>query len=168
MKNTENIMRRHGIQQLAIAGVLLALGACASDTPMTGSDSTASTTSGTSTGTGTGSGSTSSAGTGSAGSMAGTGTTATGSGADATAMWRGVVVAIEPMTRQDAMMASSGSVGAAAAGGAVGAGQPTDRVYRVTLRADDGTSQTVVVDTQPSYQTGDRIRYNNGAVMRDQ
>jgi hypothetical protein len=69
----------------------------------------------------------------------------------------GVVQAIDQMQRQDVGV---GAVGAAAAGGS--AGLPTDKVYRVTVRMDDGTSQMVVVDSMPSYKIGDRVRYNNG------
>jgi lipoprotein-anchoring transpeptidase ErfK/SrfK len=69
----------------------------------------------------------------------------------------GVVQAIDQMQRQDVGV---GAVGAAAAGGS--AGLPTDKVYRVTVRMDDGASQMVVVDSMPSYKIGDRVRYNNG------
>ncbi|WP_332854603.1 hypothetical protein [Duganella sp. S19_KUP01_CR8] len=71
----------------------------------------------------------------------------------------GVVQAIDQMQRQDVGV---GAVGAAAAGGSVGL--PTDKVYRVTVRMDDGNSQMVVVDSMPSYKIGDRVRYNNGAL----
>lgn len=73
----------------------------------------------------------------------------------------GSVLSIDPMQRQDVGV---GAVGAAAAGGTMGA--PTDRVYRVSVRMDDGTTQTVVVDTKPSYKTGDRVRYNNGMLEK--
>ncbi|MBA5605264.1 hypothetical protein H3H36_07825 [Duganella sp. FT3S] len=73
----------------------------------------------------------------------------------------GVVQAIDQVMRQDVGV---GAVGAAAAGGAMGS--PTDKVYRVKLRLDDGTEQTVVVDSMPTYQVGDRIRYSNGTVQR--
>lgn len=72
----------------------------------------------------------------------------------------GVVQAIDQMQRQDVGV---GLVGAAAAGGMTGT--PTDKVYRVTVRMDDGSSQMVVLDSAPSYKIGDRVRYNNGAVQ---
>lgn len=72
----------------------------------------------------------------------------------------GVVQAIDQMQRQDVGV---GLVGAAAAGGTTGT--PTDKVYRVTVRMDDGGSQMVVLDSAPSYKIGDRVRYNNGAVQ---
>ena len=71
----------------------------------------------------------------------------------------GVVQAIDQMQRQDV---GAGLAGAAAAGGSVGL--PTDKVYRVTVRLDDGTTQMVVVDSLPGYKIGDRVRYNNGMV----
>ncbi|MTV38097.1 hypothetical protein [Duganella radicis] len=69
----------------------------------------------------------------------------------------GVVQAIDQMQRQDVGV---GVMGAAAAGG-----MPTDKVYRVTVRMDDGSTQMVVVEASPSYKIGDRVRYSNGAVQ---
>lgn len=71
----------------------------------------------------------------------------------------GVVQAIDQMQRQDVGV---GVVGAAAVGGT---GMPTDKVYRVTVRMDDGNNQMVVVDSMPGYKIGDRVRYSNGTVM---
>jgi outer membrane lipoprotein SlyB len=71
----------------------------------------------------------------------------------------GVVQAIDQMQRQDVGV---GVVGAAAVGGT---GMPTDKVYRVTVRMDDGNNQMVVVDSMPSYKIGDRVRYSNGTVV---
>jgi len=89
--------------------------------------------------------------------MAGSGTTASSSQSAQTSY--GVVQAIDQMQRQDVGV---GAVGAAAAGGSVG--MPTDKVYRVTVRLDDGSSQMVVVDSMPSYKIGDRVRYSNGTL----
>jgi hypothetical protein len=88
----------------------------------------------------------------------GAGTTGATSGSSAQTMY-GVVAAIDQMQRQDVGV---GAVGAAAAGGST-AGVPTDRVYRVTVRMDDGSSQMVVVDTAPSYRIGDRVRYDGSS-----
>lgn len=71
----------------------------------------------------------------------------------------GMVQAIDPMQRQDLGL---GAVGAAAAGGT--SGPPGAPVYRITVRMDDGSSQTIVVDAMPPYKVGDRVRYNNGAI----
>lgn len=103
------------------------------------------------TGTMTSSGSTSSSGTSGSGVTAGSSQSAQTS--------YGVVQAIDQMQRQDVGV---GAVGAAAAGGSVG--MPTDKVYRVTVRLDDGSNQMVVVDSMPSYKIGDRVRYSNGTV----
>ncbi|MBA5689520.1 hypothetical protein [Rugamonas apoptosis] len=73
----------------------------------------------------------------------------------------GVVQAIDQVMRQDVGV---GAVGAAAAGGTVGS--PTDKVYRVKLKLDDGTEQSIVLDTMPTYRVGDRVRYSNGTVQR--
>jgi len=73
----------------------------------------------------------------------------------------GTVQAIDPMARQDVGV---GAMGAAAVGGNMGS--PTDKVYRVTVKMDDGSSQMVVVDAMPSYKTGDRVRYSNGILQQ--
>ena len=73
--------------------------------------------------------------------------------------WDGVVVAVEPASAMDAGATGAGAIGAAAAGGTMQKG------YRVTLRKDDGSMQTVMVDAQPSYQVGDKVSYRNGQVM---
>ncbi len=74
----------------------------------------------------------------------------------------GVVQAIDQLQRQDIRVGVMGASGAAAAGGAMGA--PTDKVYRVTLRMDDGSSQMLVEESMPGYKIGDRVRYSDGAV----
>ncbi|GJJ00819.1 hypothetical protein RugamoR64_13570 [Duganella rhizosphaerae] len=146
------------IRNTTIALFILTLAACASDRssepgtstgtssyPSDGSSpSTTSTTSGTSQ-------------SGSANQSSTTGTMTSSSPSAQTSY--GVVQAIDQMQRQDAGV---GMAGAAAAGGSVGL--PTDKVYRVTVRMDDGSTQMVVVDSMPSYKTGDRVRYNNGSL----
>lgn len=80
-----------------------------------------------------------------------------GSGASAQTSY-GVVQAIDQLQRQNVGV---GVMGAAAAGG-----MPTDKVYRVTVRLDDGSTHMVVLESSPSYKIGDRIRYSNGSVQR--
>ncbi|MRX09430.1 hypothetical protein GJ697_16435 [Pseudoduganella sp. FT25W] len=75
----------------------------------------------------------------------------------------GVVQAIDQLQRQDVGLSAMGAAGAAAAGGNMGS--PTDKVYRVTVRLDDGSSQMVVEESMPSYKIGDRVRYGNGRVQ---
>lgn len=72
----------------------------------------------------------------------------------------GVVQAIDQMQRQDVGI---GAVGAAAVGGSTA--MPSDKIYRVTVRMDDGANQMVVVDSMPSYKIGDRVRYSDGALI---
>lgn len=102
------------------------------------------------------------------GTTSGPGTSGGMAAADAPmAGWRGVVQSIEPMSRQEAGIGVGGSLGAAAAGGMVaGTGGSSDKVYRVTLRTDDGSSRSMVVETPPDYQVGDRVGYNNGSMQR--
>ena len=102
--------------------------------------------------------------TGGMNSSANNAATSTTSNSNSTTMAQtsyGVVQAIDQVMRQDVGV---GAVGAAAAGGTMGS--PTDKVYRIKLKLDDGTEQSVVVDTMPTYQVGDRIRYSNGKVER--
>lgn len=102
--------------------------------------------------------------TGSMNNSANTATGTSGTSGTSTTMAQtsyGVVQAIDQVMRQDVGV---GAVGAAAAGGTMGS--PTDKVYRIKLKLDDGTEQSVVVDTLPTYQVGDRIRYSNGKVER--
>lgn len=81
------------------------------------------------------------------------------SGARAPLASAGVVQAIDQMQRQDVGI---GALGAAVVGGS---GMPTDKVYRITVRLDDGSTQWVVADSMPAYKVGDRVRYNNGSVQ---
>jgi hypothetical protein len=75
-----------------------------------------------------------------------------------------VVQTIDQITRQDATSMGL-STGAAAAGGSLGS--PNDKVYRVTVRMDDGSTQTALVESMPSYKSGDRVRYAGGTVTRE-
>jgi hypothetical protein len=103
-------------------------------------------------------GTSSAAGNNTAGTTASTTSTTSSSATQAS---YGTVQAIDSMQRQDI---GAGTLGAAAAGGSLGS--PTDRVYRVSVRMDDGTTQTVVVDSKPSYSNGDRVRYSNGTLEK--
>lgn len=40
-----------------------------------------------------------------------------------------------------------------------------DKVYRVTVRMDDGSLQTLAQETQPQVQTGERVRLANGVIV---
>jgi len=50
--------------------------------------------------------------------------------------------------------------------GTTGAGAGGDRMYRVTLRLDDGSTQVITQEWAPSFVTGDRVRINSGAIQR--
>lgn len=65
------------------------------------------------------------------------------------ANWDGVVQTI------DRVDASTGAVGAAAAGSSG---------YRVTVKKSDGTVETINVDSLPSYRVGDSVRYSSGTL----
>lgn len=84
--------------------------------------------------------------------------------------WRGTVLAIEPLSRQEAQtgIGIGGPPGAAAVGGAVpGTGAAMGTVYRVTLRTEDGGSQAVLVENPPDYRIGDKVMYRNGMIQRE-
>ncbi|NYE62416.1 hypothetical protein FHW58_003631 [Duganella sp. 1224] len=99
----------------------------------------------------------------SAGSAGGAGSMMTGTGTQQSPAGYAVVQAIDQLQRQDIGVGAMGAAGAAAAGGSMG-GSPTDKVYRITLRMDDGSSQMIVEESLPSYKIGDRVRYSNGSV----
>jgi hypothetical protein len=142
------------------AAFLLAVSACSTDSTRSNTSSTDSTMDGS---TLNSSGSTATGDQSRAGSQAAQSTPnpATSGQSSNVATAYGSVQAIDQMQRQDI---SAGTMGAAAAGGSIGA--PTDKVYRVTVRLDDGSTQMVVLDSMPSYKIGDRVRYNNGMVER--
>jgi hypothetical protein len=166
-------MKMNMTQKAIAALCMLAVAGCAADRSSSSSDSgmssssypsssgstgsMANTTGSGATGTSGSSPSTAGSGTASTGSSYGSGAQSGTSTSSSAQTSYGVVQAIDQMQRQDVGV---GAVGAAAAGGS--AGLPTDKVYRVTVRMDDGTSQMVVVDSMPSYKIGDRVRYNNG------
>lgn len=60
----------------------------------------------------------------------------------------------------------AGVAGGAMAGRALERGGQQDQVYRITLRMDDGTVQSLVQEASPSLRPGDRIRINNGVIER--
>ncbi len=68
------------------------------------------------------------------------------------ANWDGVVESIDPA----GSMSAGGAVGATAAGAGSG--------YRVVVKKADGTTETINVDSMPSYRVGDNVRYSNGAL----
>jgi outer membrane lipoprotein SlyB len=64
----------------------------------------------------------------------------------------------------------AGSVGAAAVGssgssGATGASGGADRVYRISLRIDDGSTQVITQETTPDFRSGDRVSLTAGLIQ---
>lgn len=75
-----------------------------------------------------------------------------------------VVTAIDVVPRQAA--GGAGTVAGAAVGGTTGAA--SDRVYRITLRMDDGSSRIVTQESAPSFKTGDRVRMTDDTMQQPQ
>jgi outer membrane lipoprotein SlyB len=66
-------------------------------------------------------------------------------------------------------LAGAGTTGAAAVGGSGASGttgsSSTDRVYRITLRMDDGSTQVITQETTPDFRSGDRVNLASGAIQ---
>lgn len=84
---------------------------------------------------------------------------------DESGILRGVVQWIEPVPKEDVDIGVIGAVGAAAAGGTV-PGVNAQAAYRVTLRTEDGSIQSVVVGMPSDYKVGDKVIYSNGSIQR--
>ena len=155
-------------QNVVLAGLLaLALAGCSSTRGSSSSEEMggAGATASGSTGGGT-------AATGGAestgGSMAGTSAGSTAAppqapAAPAPAMMPGsmpnaVVMSIEAMPRP------SGAVGGSGTAGATGSSMGEDKMYRITLRMDDGTTRVVTQDKPPTFRSGDRVNMMDGMI----
>jgi outer membrane lipoprotein SlyB len=77
------------------------------------------------------------------------------------------VAAIEVMPRSGGATTEGGSSGSAAMGSSSSGttGSSPDRVYRVTLRLDDGSTQVVTQQTTPDFRTGDRVSLTGGVIQ---
>ncbi|MEJ7806631.1 MAG: hypothetical protein WKG03_12030 [Telluria sp.] len=89
----------------------------------------------------------------------------------ASAASNSTVTSIEVVPRQDGAVTGAGTVAGAAVGGATGtgaAGAPGtgERVYRITLRTDDGRTQVITQEWVPTFSSGDRVRLNSGVIQR--
>lgn len=194
--NKKELIMKRKEQSVLLAGLLaLGLAACSS-TGMNGTDTASTITSETSgeaaystppmdtTGragstastTGTETGSTAS-GASSMGSSGAQGTSGYGTGSQAQARQpssvgtetittsgtpNSVVTAIDVVPRQAA--GGAGTVAGAAVGGTTGSA--SDRVYRITLRMDDGTSRIVTQESAPAFKTGDRVRMTDETMQQ--
>jgi outer membrane lipoprotein SlyB len=56
-------------------------------------------------------------------------------------------------------------VGGSGSTGTTGSSTTADRVYRITLRMDDGSTRVVTQETTPDFRSGDRVNLTSGAVM---
>ena len=149
-------------RKATIALCVFALAGCAADRGYSDSNLSSS-TAGDGMSSSNSSGMRSSSSSSSSGMSSTGGTVAANTASPSQQTWYGVVQSIDQMQRQDVGV---GVVGAAAAGGSAGLG--TDKVYRVTVRMDDGSNQMVAVDSMPSYKIGDRVTYSNGMLNSSQ
>ena len=44
--------------------------------------------------------------------------------------------------------------------------QQTSDAYKITVRMDDGSHQTLIQSTNGGFRTGDRVRFHNGSLQR--
>ena len=104
---------------------------------------------------------------GSTGSSGAGGASAAGGSADQSASMastpNSTVTGIEVVPRLATSQASAGPVAGAAVSAAAG-GMSADRVYRITMRLDNGETQTITQETTPTFTTGDRVRLSNGGI----
>ena len=78
------------------------------------------------------------------------------------------VAAIEVMPRSGDTTMEGETAGASTAQGSSAGGttgSSADRVYRVTLRMDDGSTQVVTQQTTPDFRTGDRVSLAGGVIQ---
>jgi outer membrane lipoprotein SlyB len=179
----ECMMKRLQLHALLVALVALALGACSSTKSDMANQASSTRTETSTTTTDTAAlpatpamPSPDSSVTGSAGSNAMPATAATGNSmpdqtgytpSPAMANANSVVTLIEAMPRQNANagdMTGSGTSGSSGSGST--AGGANDKVYRVTLHMDDGSTRIITQEVAPTYRAGDRVRLENGMVMR--
>ena len=163
-------MKRIAHSVLVAGLAALALGACTTDGMRGDTARTAGTADSDYPGTpGTGSGAGAMGSSASGATAAGTGQ-ATQSGAMAGAP-NSTVTNIEVIPRQSGADTGAGTVAGAAVGGSTSTGttggsMTSDRVYRITVRMDDGTTQMITQESTPAFSMGDRVRVAGGAIVR--
>lgn len=170
-----------------LAGLLaFGLAACTTDR-MNGADTASTTTEESATGVSYGTPSTGGTVTGqstsSMGGTAGTTSTATGTGtttdttgathphgagtqastATGTASPPNSVVTMIEVVPRTGDASSAGTMAGAAVGGTTAA---SDRVYRITLRMDDGSTRVVTQEWAPTFRSGDRVNLTGGEIQR--
>jgi outer membrane lipoprotein SlyB len=97
------------------------------------------------------------------------GATSTGASTSASSSPNSTVVSIEVVPRSASDATGAGTVAGAAVGssatGATGSSMTSDRVYRITLRMDDGSTQVVTQETTPDFRSGDRVNVTSGVIQ---
>jgi hypothetical protein len=87
----------------------------------------------------------------------------------ATVAANSIVTLIEAVPRQQANVPGSDTSGSGTSGsgasGSTAAGS-SDKVYRVTLHMDDGSTRVITQEIMPTFRAGDRVRLENGMVLR--
>jgi len=152
-----------------LLGITMALGGCSSTGTGSSGPATA-TTSGSAVSQGGGAGATAST------SDSGTSASATdtsaaygsgGSSAVSAAAPNSTVTSIEVVPRStDSMAGASTAVGGSGTGGSTASATGAERMYRISLRMDDGRTQVVTQEWAPTFSTGDRVHMNSGVIQR--
>jgi hypothetical protein len=76
------------------------------------------------------------------------------------------VTSIEVVQRHPGTATTDSTTIGSSGTGATGSSTMGDRMYRITVRMDDGTSQVVTQESAPSFVTGERVRTVSGAIQR--
>lgn len=79
-----------------------------------------------------------------------------------TAMPNAVVTVIEVVPHPD----GSAAVGGSGTAGTTGSSASRDKMYRITLRMDDGTTRVVTQDKAPTFRNGDRVNMTDGMITQ--
>jgi outer membrane lipoprotein SlyB len=79
------------------------------------------------------------------------------------AMPNAVVTVIEVMPHP---ADGSAAVGGSGTAGATGSSAAPDKMYRITLRMDDGTTRVVTQDKAPTFRNGDRVNMTDGMITQ--
>lgn len=74
-----------------------------------------------------------------------------------------VVMNIETVSRGSAM-AGAGATTSGTSGAMGRTGTESDRIYRITVRMDDGTSRMLMQERAPSFRPGDRVTVSNDMI----
>lgn len=75
-----------------------------------------------------------------------------------------VVMNIETVSRSSAMAGTGTGATTSGTSGMGRTGTESDRIYRITVRMDDGTSRTLMQERAPSFRPGDRVTVSNDMI----